>query len=354
MILNQGAFERLALGEEARRAYSDHALEKMRAELVAAASRGDRRSAKRIESSITAEEGRMERGKFVAVDPGLRFEDTGIDYLAVDELHMYKNLHTASSISEANIRGSKRALDLEAKLFHLRSKHGPRVITGATATPLANSITEAHVMLRYLRPDLLQAAGVDEFDAWAATFGQMVTEIEVDPGGSFRAKSRLARFQNVPEMLRMFRVPGDVKTARDLDLPLPAIRPNSEGATAPEIISIPASYGMLEYVDELQQRIDDVRRGAVDPTIDNMLKISSDGRAAALDLRLVDREPAEDGGGRSRPPRRRSTASGSRTATTSTSTPRPARSARYAAHCSSRSSTCPPRPATSRGTPTTS
>ena len=113
----------------------------------------------------------------------------------------------------------------------LRTTHGHRVITVATATPIANSVTEAHVMQRYLRPDLLRDAGVAEFDSWAATFGQTVTEMEMAPagGGSFRQKTRFAKFQNVPEMLRMWQSFADVRTAEDLNLPTPVLAERADG-----------------------------------------------------------------------------------------------------------------------------
>ena len=116
-----------------------------------------------------------------------------------------------------------RATDLDMKIDYLRRRNGSRVVTFATATPIANSVTEAYVMQRYLRPDLLEAAGIEVFDTWAATFGQVVTQVELAPegGDSFRVKSRFARFRNVPEMLRMWHVFADVKTAADLDLPVP-------------------------------------------------------------------------------------------------------------------------------------
>ncbi len=121
------------------------------------------------------------------------------------------------------------------KLEWLRDRHGDRVATMATATPIANSITEAHVMTRYLRPDLLQAAGIEDFDAWAATFGQTVTEIEVAPtgGGDYRMHTRFARFQNVPEMLRLWHVFADVKTAEDLQLPAPELAERPRRAARP-------------------------------------------------------------------------------------------------------------------------
>ncbi|WP_249011200.1 hypothetical protein [Conexibacter sp. DBS9H8] len=113
------------------------------------------------------------------------------------------------------------------KVTWLRERHGRRVVTMATATPIANSVTEAHVMQRYLRPDLLQAAGVEHFDQWAATFGEAITEIEMAPtgGGNYRLQTRFSRFANVPEMLRMWHVFADVKTGEDLNLPVPSLRP---------------------------------------------------------------------------------------------------------------------------------
>ncbi|TFB75002.1 hypothetical protein E3O06_06605 [Cryobacterium glaciale] len=119
-------------------------------------------------------------------DAGITFESTGIDYVVVDEVHDYKNLATESSIQDARIAGAGRATDLHMKLEYLRSRHGDRVVTVATATPLANSITEAYVMQRYLRPDLLENAGIGHFDAWVATFGQTVTEMEMAPTATLK------------------------------------------------------------------------------------------------------------------------------------------------------------------------
>ena len=191
----------------------------------------------------------------------MTFEQTGIDYLIVDEAHDYKNLQTVSNIRDAAIDGSQRASDLHMKLEWLRDRHGDRVATMATATPIANSITEAHVMTRYLRPDLLQAAGIEDFDAWAATFGQTVTEIEVAPtgGGDYRMHTRFARFQNVPEMLRLWHVFADVKTAEDLQLPAPELAERPDGQRAPETVLIDPSPELQAYVQELARRADAVR-----------------------------------------------------------------------------------------------
>jgi hypothetical protein len=216
----------------------------------------------------------------------------------VDEAHDYKNLETESNIRDAAITGSKRAQDLHMKLEYLRSRHGARIATLATATPIANSITEAHVMSRYLRPDLLRHAGVEDFDAWAATFGQTVTEIEVDPAksGDYRMHTRFARFQNVPEMLRMWHVFADVKTSRDLQLPVPQLAERQDGQRAPRAVLIEPSPELALYVEQLGERADKVRGGMVDPTEDNMLKITGDGRKAALDMRLVTGQPASTPG----------------------------------------------------------
>ncbi|GJF05981.1 hypothetical protein PSD17_49290 [Pseudonocardia sp. D17] len=174
-------------------------------------------------------------------------------------------------------------------MHYLRRRHGLRVGTFATATPIANSITEAHVMQRYLRPDLLEAAGVLDFDTWAATFGQTTAEIEISPdGGTPRLKARFAKFHNVPELLRMWWVSGDVKTAEDLNLPRPELFARPEDAKRlPRTVIVPASAELVGFMGELAERAERVRSRAVRPQQDNMLLISSHGRAAALDLRLV-------------------------------------------------------------------
>src|SRR5699024_3398546 len=196
--------------------YVERELERLRQSLEHAHQEGSDISVKRIEKLILRKEEEHKKKLDTPRDPGITFEETRIDYLLVDEAHQYKNLMTESSIPDANIAGSDQATDLHMKLEYLRSQHGMRVATLATATPLANSITEAYVTQRYLRPDLLEKAGVTSFDGWAATFGQTVTQIEMGPAGDFRQKTRFARFQNVPELLRMRHRFAAVKPAADL------------------------------------------------------------------------------------------------------------------------------------------
>ncbi|HEY8718614.1 helicase-related protein, partial [Pengzhenrongella sp.] len=250
---------------------------------------GDGLTVKRVEKLVAVAEEKLAKLLDGPEDAGLTFEETGIDYLVVDEMHSYKNLRTVTNIRDAAITGSNRATDLHMKVEYLREQHGDRVITAATATPIANSITEAHVMQRFLRPDLLEAAGVADFDVWAATFGQTVTEIEMAPqgGGSFRQATRFAKFQNVPEMLRMWHVFADVKTAEDLELPTPDLSMRPDGVRGPRIVVIPPTDQVRTYVAHLGERAELVKSGGVDPRDDNMLKIVTDGRKAALDMRLV-------------------------------------------------------------------
>lgn len=293
VIITRGAFERIPMRPEAQEAYLDAELETLREALERGRAEGSsNRAVKRMQQRLDNAQERIKEKIARDYDPAVTFEATGIDYVVVDEAHDYKNLRTASNIAGAAIDGSNRAQDLDMKLHYLRNKHGHRVVTLATATPIANSITEAHVMQRYLRPDLLEQAGVLNFDAWAATFAATVSDVELSPdGSSFRMKGRFARFHNVPELLRMWWVSGDVKTADDLNLPRPDLLPRPEdGQRAPRTFLIPATEGQQQLISELGDRAEQVQARAVLPDVDNMLKISSDGRAGALDLRLLGRD----------------------------------------------------------------
>ncbi|MFC4951080.1 hypothetical protein [Pseudonocardia sp. GCM10023141] len=294
IILTRSAFERLPVRLETQRDYLERETERLQdwiANTREAARAGGGRSMtiKRMELMLENAQERIKRQLAAPKDPGITFESTGIDYLVIDEAHDYKNLRTPSNIPDVAVVGSQRATDLDMKINLLRQRHGDRVVTLATATPIANSVAEAYTMQRYLRPDLLNAAGLTDFDCWAATFGEIVTGIELSPdGASFRMKSRFARFRNVPELLRLWHVSADVKTAEDLKLPVPLLAMRPDGQRTPETVVIPPSPELRELVVELGQRADRVRGSRPGKGADNMLKISSDGRQAALDLRLVD------------------------------------------------------------------
>jgi N12 class adenine-specific DNA methylase len=289
VIMSQSLFERIPLGREHQLAYLTDSIERL-ATWLARSKDGAGLTVKRLQRKLLEQEeklkAKLDSGK---EDRGVSFELTGIDYLFVDEAHLYKNLHTASNIPAANIAGSERAQDLDMKLSWLRRrKANGRVVTFATATPIANSITEAYVVQSYLRPDLLRQAGIEDFDSWAATFAEVVTGVELAPEGGFRNVSRFARFTNVPELLRLLAVPADVKTAADLGLPTPALV-----GGGPETVAVPASAELAELVADLARRAEAVRARRVGPEEDNMLAISNDGRLGALDLRLVGRERPE-------------------------------------------------------------
>ncbi|MCW2632702.1 MAG: helicase domain protein, partial [Pseudonocardia sp.] len=282
VILSRSAFERLPLSPDAQRAYLDGQLSDLRRQLENSKSAGGL-TVKRLQGTLQRAEERLKKITDTERDPAITFEHSGIDYLAIDEAHGFKNLRLASNIPGVAIEGSQRASDLDMKLSHLRERHGARTACFATATPIANSIAEAYVMQRYLRPDVLDAAGLTDFDVWAATFGEVTTDLELSPDGSrYRMQSRFAKFRNVPELLRMWHLSADIKTAEDLDLPTPAIT----GGKA-ETVVVPASPELTEFMRTLAARADQVQAKAVDPKEDNMLRVATHGRMAALDLRLL-------------------------------------------------------------------
>lgn len=288
VILTQGAFAKIPLRAETQAAYIQGQVDQVK-QVLDDAQGEDRMSVKRVQRKLLQLENKVKARVDTGRDAGVCFEDTGIDYVIVDEMHMYKNLATESNIRDASIEGSARASDLHMKLDYLRSQGRERVVTGATATPISNSVTEAYVMQRYLRPDLLEAAGIGAFDAWAATFGQTVTSMEMAPTGNntFRMKTRFAKFSNVPEMLKMWSIFADVKTADDLDLPTPDLALRDDGKRAPATVAVQPTVELEQFIEHLGARAEKVANKSVSPDEDNMLVISTDGRKAALDVRMI-------------------------------------------------------------------
>jgi N12 class adenine-specific DNA methylase len=216
-------------------------------------------------------------------DDGATFEQLGVDYLFVDEAHHAKNLGISTRLQGLGKKGSGYAAQLDIRLDWLRERYGSKVLTLSTATPIANSLSEMWVMQHYARPDRLDAAGVGPFDAWASNFAAQVTRLELAPEGThYRIATRLAKFRNVPDLIAMFTEFADVKTTADLDLPKPALVNGSA-----ETVVVPSDDQLRSFVAGLGERAERVRNRSVQPDEDNMLKISSEGRAAALDVRLV-------------------------------------------------------------------
>lgn len=299
VILTQKAFEAIPMSPEQQEAYIQRELADMRDALESAQAAAQvvedeatKRTVKQMEKAILRAEEALRKKFDKDKDSAVSFEQTGIDYLMVDEAHHYSNLRTLSNIPGAGATGSNMASDLHMKMEYLRERNqSGRVATFATGTPVRNTVTQTYIMIRYLRPDLLRAAGITSFDAWAATFGQVVEEMELKPEGSgFRQSARFAKFQNVPELLRMMHVFADVKMREDLDLPTP----NLVGGQT-ETVTVATSDARQLFIAELGERAEKVRSGGVEPDVDNMLKISGDGRKAALSMRLVGRDDEEPG-----------------------------------------------------------
>jgi hypothetical protein len=221
-------------------------------------------------------------------DDLLTWEQLGIDCLFVDEAHLHKNLYRHTKMTRVAglpLSSSERAFDLFLKTRYTMRLHGERQrgVVFATATPVANTMAEIHTMMRYLQPRRLQELGLQQFDAWAATFGESVTALEIAPDGSgYRMHTRFARFINVPELMTIFGEVADIRTAEMLNLPVPKLRGGK-----PRIVACPASPALKGFVQTLVKRAEAVRNGGVPPQEDNMLAITTDGRKAALDFRLV-------------------------------------------------------------------
>lgn len=179
---------------------------------------------------------------------------------------------------------SQRAFDMLLKVQHIQRINGGGGVVFATGTPIANSVAEMFTLQRFLQMETLKAQSVAHFDSWAATFGEPVTAMELAPDGSgYRLHTRFARFTNVPELMQMFRQVADIQTQAMLKLPVPDLRGGK-----PTVVSAPCSPELKEIVQSLVQRADALRTGRVDPRVDNMLLVTTDGRKAALDLRLHD------------------------------------------------------------------
>ncbi len=256
---------------------------------------GDRDETKELEKARKRLEAKMQaRLAQHKKDDLLTFEELGIDWLFVDEAHLFKNLWFATRMPRiAGLPNSdaERSWDLFLKTQYLARIHGRRRgVVFATGTPVTNTIAEVYTMQRFLAMDVLQDHGIDQFDAWAANFGQSVTALEVAPDGSgFRINTRFAKFVNVPELMQLFRLFADVRTADMLNLPAPPVVGGK-----PVTVSAPAAPALKEYVASLVERAEAVRNGHVDPSVDNMLRITTDGRKAALDMRLVNPAQPDD------------------------------------------------------------
>jgi N12 class adenine-specific DNA methylase len=219
-------------------------------------------------------------------DDGLVFDELGVDHVFIDEAHYFKNLETPTKMERvAGIQtgGSERAFDVFMKARYLDEQHAGHGVTFATGTPISNTMVEMYTMQRFLDPKGLRERGLEHFDAWAATFGEVVDTMEISPDGAgLRPRSRFAKFTNLPELQQMFRQFSDVQTAEMLNLP----RPRLQGGK-PTVVACPMSDEQHELQQELVERYERLRSQKVDPRVDNALAITTDGRKLATDARML-------------------------------------------------------------------
>ena len=287
VIVTHSGFERIPLSRETQERFFKEQLHELEMIKRQHADSSNRRLVKELEKAKKRLEAKLQTlAAEHKKDNTLTFEELGVDRLFVDEAHYFKNLFYVTKMTRvAGLpqTASERAFDMFLKVRHIQSLNGGGGVVFATGTPIANSMAEMFTMQRYLQHEELKKHNLHHFDSWAATFGEPVTAMELSPDGAgYRLNTRFARFINVPELMQMFRQSADVQTAAMLNLP----RPKLDGEK-PTIRNAPATEELKEFVQSLAARAERLKTGRVDPSEDNMLKITSEGRKAALDLRLM-------------------------------------------------------------------
>ena len=286
VIIGHSQFERIPLSEERQKKIIEEQIEELEAGIQQAKleSDGSRFTVKQLEKTKKSLRRRLEKlENKEKKDDVVTFEELGVDRLYVDKAHYYKNAFLYTKMR--NVAGiaqneAQKSADMFNKCQYLDEITGGKGITFATGTPVSNSMTELYTMQRYLQYGKLNRMGLGHFDSWASTFGEVVTSIELAPEGTgYRAKSRFARFYNIPELMSMFKEIADIKTADQLELPVPEVEY--------ETVVLKPSEHQKEIVESLGERAEVIRDGGVDSSVDNMLKVTNDGRKLALDQRLV-------------------------------------------------------------------
>ena len=285
VIIGHSQFEKIPMSIERQRAILEQQLEEISggiAELKR--NRGENFSIKQLEKSKKSIRQKLDKlNDQTKKDDVVTFEELGVDRLFVDESHYYKNLYLYTKMR--NVGGiaqteAQKSSDLFMKCRYLDEITGGRGTVFATGTPISNSMVELYTIQRYLQYSTLVKNGLQHFDAWASTFGETITAVELTPEGTgYRAKTRFAKFYNLPELMAMFKEIADIKTADMLNLPVPEAKYHN--------IAVKPSEMQKEMVASLAERAEQVRGGGVDSSVDNMLKITNDGRKLALDQRML-------------------------------------------------------------------
>ena len=285
VIIGHSQFEKIPMSIERQRAILEQQLDEITEGIAdLKRNRGEKFSVKQLEKSKKSIKQKLDKlNDQTRKDDVVTFEELGVDRLFIDESHYYKNLYLYTKMR--NVGGiaqteAQKSSDLFMKCRYLDEITGGRGTVFATGTPISNSMVELYTIQRYLQYNTLQRNGLQHFDAWASTFGETVTAVELTPEGTgYRAKTRFAKFYNLPELMAMFKEVADIKTADMLDLPVPEAKYHN--------IAVKPSEMQKEMVAALAERAEAVRGGGVDSSVDNMLKITNDGRKLALDQRYA-------------------------------------------------------------------
>ena len=294
VIMSFTQFERIPMSDE----YKEQFMQKELHDIISAisqAGRKDQISVKALERQKKNIEERLEKLLSSPKDSSLCFEKLGFDYLVCDEAHNYKNCFVSTKMS--NVAGvqttaAQKSEDMLMKTQYLNSRYGCNNILFATGTPISNSMVEFYVMQRYLRPDFLEKAGLQNFDDWASTFGEVVSQLEIKPAGNgFQMKNRFSKFVNIPELMQMYKEFADIQTADMLKLPIPKLETGK-----PIVVTSKPDERQKAYMKELAVRSETIHSGTVDPRQDNMLKITHEARLLGLDSRCIfkNAQPAPD------------------------------------------------------------
>lgn len=286
IVIGHSQFEKVRVSQEREQAFISEKIDELDEIIGYAKVNDDKITFKQAQSMRRSLEANLETllENKTGIDEFINFESLGIDMLFVDEAHGYKNVRPMTrlgNVAGITNRTSKKNMDMEMKVLVLQEEHDTRHVVFATGTPVSNSISEMYTMMNYLQPDVMEHFGVSFFDAWVGAFGIVENSLELNPtGDKYISRKRFAKFMNLPELMAIYRQTADIQMTEDLNLPVPMV----------EKVAVESQLtdNQKVYLDELVERSDRVKNGSVDPSVDNMLKITSEARKLALDMRLLD------------------------------------------------------------------
>lgn len=288
IVIGHSQFEKVRVSQEREQAFISEKIDELDEIIGYAKANDDKITFKQAQSMRRSLEANLETllENKTGIDEFINFESLGIDMLFVDEAHGYKNVRPMTrlgNVAGITNRTSKKNMDMEMKVRVLQEEYDTRHVVFATGTPVSNSISEMYTMMNYLQPDVMEHFGVSFFDAWVGAFGIVENSLELNPtGDKYISRKRFAKFMNLPELMAIYRQTADIQMTEDLNLPVPMVEKVAVESQLTENQKV--------YLDELVERSDRVKNGNVDPSEDNMLKITSEARKLALDMRLLDAE----------------------------------------------------------------